>query len=156
MQPAGRKAVATERSQLGDHLRIIDRHVGKRTLAHELGPPDERRAGANRTIDRARLVGEDRDVLRHRIELQQRRLVAPPDAARAGRVRVDERDLQRRCELLEPGEQALEQHDRARARSDEDDSPSTGIRHGHPPTATGAPARTGGRPSRSRSVAPSS
>ena len=54
------------------------------------------------------------------------------------------------------GEQALEQHDRARARSDEDDSPSTGIRHGHPPTATGASVRTGGRPSRSRSVAPSS
>lgn len=148
LQPPRGKAVAAQLAHLVGQRRVVEVDVGKPPVAHARRPLDERGTRPHGTGDQARVIGEDRHVARHGVELEQRRLLAPPDAPRARRERIDERDPHRRVRARAPREQALDQHDRARSCAEHHES--RGL-HAH---RTGV--ATGGSPSGSCRVAPSS
>ncbi len=92
--PPGGEVGGREGAQLGPQFGVGDLPVGGELLGTG-GPFGERGAGADRPVEGRALVGEHGDVLRHRVHPQQRGLLVAPDPAAAGRVRVDQVDVQR-------------------------------------------------------------
>lgn len=88
LQPSCREVITLQCLEF-DTQAVVDPDV-ERALADQPHPLDQRRAGPDRTVDLHRVVGEDRDVLRHGVHPQQRRLLVPPDPSGAGRERIDE------------------------------------------------------------------
>ena len=113
------QAAAGERGG-GDGGQLVDQ-LGT-DLGAGLRPLPERRARHDRALADDRLVGVHGDVGGHRVHREQRRLRVPPDAARAGRVRVDEVHVQAvGVQLGRARGEALQQAGATRARSDDHD-----------------------------------
>ncbi len=92
--PPGGEVGGREGVQFGPQCGVGELPVGGELLGVR-GPFGQRRAGADRPVEGRALVGEHGDVLRHRVHPQQRGLLVAPDPAAAGRVRVDQVDVQR-------------------------------------------------------------
>ncbi len=89
----GREVGGQQGAQFVGDVGVGLRQVG-RVGGRVGGPLGERGAGADRSVHGGALVGEHGDVLRHRVHPQQRGLRVAPDPAPAGRVRVDQVDVQ--------------------------------------------------------------
>ncbi len=98
---------------------------GRRRGVGAGGPLGEGRARQDRPRAPDRRVSEHGDVLRLGVHPEQRRLVRAPDAPPAGRVRVDDVDvdpLHRAADVTGVGAQPLDDPEGARARPDDDDA----------------------------------
>ncbi len=158
LRPAGGEVGRVQRAQLGEHLRVGG--LGVRGVAGapagELGRPlGQRRARPHRALDGGRLVGEHRDVLRHRVHPQQPGLLVPPYPPRPGRMRVDQMDVQRPCVVPEFGRvggDALQQPGGARPRADDGQDRGCGRAAHRSPPVTGRASAAVARRSHSRSA----
>lgn len=99
-------------------------------LAHVVGPGVQGGARADGAVHQDGVVGEHGDVLGHGVHPQQRGLVLPPDPAAAGRVRVDEVDVQGQAavQLGGVGGYALDDPGAARSAADDDERRCAGHR----------------------------
>lgn len=92
LQPSARKVLASQRLYLGEEFRFDPE--GDAAVADVGRPGVQCGPRTYRPLLLDRVVGEHGDVLGHGVHPEQRGLVVPPDPAAAGRVRVDEMDVQ--------------------------------------------------------------
>lgn len=103
---------------------------GGPSLADVVGPGVQGGARVDGAVHPYGVVGEHGDVLGHGVHPQQRGLVLPPDPAAAGRVRVDEVDVQGQTgvQLGGVGRYAFDDPGAARSAADDDDRRCAGHR----------------------------
>ncbi|GHG19256.1 hypothetical protein GCM10017667_62620 [Streptomyces filamentosus] len=95
--------------------------AGGEAAAVGAGPFGEGGSGAHRSFEADGVVGEDGDVLGAGVHPEQRGLVGAPDPAGAGRVRVDEVEVEGpvAVQLGQGGREPLQEAGAARSRADD-------------------------------------